>query len=85
MSLTVELKINFFFRSNTIALVVENEEYSLSSLSSDLGGVLGLWLGLAVASLVEMIEMLCLLGYISVKKIFGFVTDVEIEEMVRLI
>jgi hypothetical protein len=50
-----------------------------------MGGGLGLYLGMAVASLVEMIEMLCLLGYICVKKIFGFVTDVEIEEMVRLI
>jgi hypothetical protein len=65
-----------------MTMIVESVDYSLSSLCSDLGGGLGLWLGLAIASLVEIIEMICLLGYICVKRISGFVTDAEIKEMV---
>jgi hypothetical protein len=51
---------------------------------SDLGGVLGLYLGMCIISAVEMLEMMCLLAYITGRRLYGAVSTQQYEEVVRL-
>ena len=73
----VELRI--YLQSNTIAYVVESPTITLSQLLGNLGGVIGLYLGMTVVSAVELAEMLVLLIYVTIKRAFGWV-DWQSEE-----
>jgi hypothetical protein len=67
----VELRI--YLESNTIAYVVEAPANTFSQLLGNLGGVIGLYLGMTVVSAVELAEMIVLFIYVTIKRAFGWV------------
>lgn len=78
------VEVHIYLETNNIMTIEEQPNYGLLQLMNDLGGVIGLYLGLAVVSIFEICELLCILGYIAVKRMLGVVNEYEVEEMVNL-
>ena len=74
--------MHIYLQTNAVEVLAECEDYPLIQLLSDLGGVIGLYLGMTVVALIELGEMLLLLLYIVARRTFNFVTH---EEIVRLV
>ena len=55
----VELLI--YLESNTITVITESADYGVSQLLCDLGGVVGLYIGMTIVSFCEVFELLALL------------------------
>jgi hypothetical protein len=51
--------------SNNEHCVVEEPDYDFAQLLSDLGGVIGLYMGIAVASLIELFETCALFVFVG--------------------
>ena len=47
--------------SAQVIVTKEGEEYDLSSLISDIGGQLGVWIGLSVITAAEVVELIAML------------------------
>jgi uncharacterized membrane protein len=77
------VELNVYVQTNLITNIVESQEYELIQLISDLGGVLGLYLGMCIMSAVEMLEMVCLLAYIAWRRMYGAVSTEQYQEVVR--
>ena len=50
------VELHIYLQSNSIQYVREEPDYEFSQLLSDLGGVIGLYLGMAVVSALELLE-----------------------------
>jgi uncharacterized membrane protein len=77
------VELNVYVQTNSITYIVESQDYEFIQMLSDLGGVLGLYLGMCIISAVEMFEMLCLLVYITCRRMYGAVSSQQYEEVVR--
>ena len=54
-------EVHVYMDSNIITYIEERADYEASQLLSDLGGVVGLYVGMTIVSFFELMEMLCLL------------------------
>jgi hypothetical protein len=78
------VELNVYVQTNSITCIVESQDYELIQMLSDLGGVLGLYLGMCLMSAMEMLEMVCLLLYIAWRRMYGAVSTEQYEELVRI-
>jgi hypothetical protein len=51
-------RLNVYIADSNVVKIMETEDYSHSQLLSDLGGQLGLWVGISVITLVEVLELI---------------------------
>ena len=51
------LRLNVFVSDTSVMRVTETEDYSLGQLVSDIGGQMGLWIGVSIISAVEALEL----------------------------
>lgn len=63
------LKLNIFFEELNFESITEERSYELANFVSDLGGSLGLWIGMSVLSFAEVFELLLLIGYALLRKL----------------
>ncbi len=59
--------------------IVEEGEYAFMQLFADLGAVWGMYLGIAFATLWELVDMIFLLLYVFIARMFGFVSDAQVK------
>ncbi|CAD5111754.1 DgyrCDS1033 [Dimorphilus gyrociliatus] len=52
------LRLNVFISDTTVVKITETDDYNFIQLVSDLGGQLGLWIGVSVVTLMEIIELI---------------------------
>ncbi|XP_020604471.1 amiloride-sensitive sodium channel subunit alpha-like [Orbicella faveolata] len=55
------LKVDIFFEELNYEVISEEPSYELANFVSDLGGSLGLWIGMSVLSFAELFELLLLI------------------------
>ena len=55
------VEVVIYLESNTITVITEQADYEIGRLMSDLGGVVGLYIGMTLASFCELFELLALL------------------------
>ncbi|XP_056012002.1 amiloride-sensitive sodium channel subunit beta-like isoform X2 [Ostrea edulis] len=55
------LKIHVFFSTLATTIIEEEKAYTFGNFLSDIGGQLGLWAGISVLSLAEVLELLVLI------------------------
>ena len=53
--------MHVYLQSNMITYIVESQDYELNQLLGDLGGVVGLYIGMTIVTFFELLELLCLL------------------------
>jgi hypothetical protein len=58
------VELHIYLESNNIQYILEQHDYEFSQLMSDVGGVIGLYLGIAVVSAIELIESCFLYGFV---------------------
>lgn len=63
------LKLNIFYEELNFEFIREERSYELANFVSDLGGSLGLWIGMSVLSFAEVFELLLLIGYALFRKL----------------
>ncbi|KAJ7385389.1 ligand-gated sodium channel [Desmophyllum pertusum] len=63
------LKLNIFFEELNYEVISEELSYELANFVSDLGGTLGLWIGMSVLSFAEIFEFLLLMCYTLARKL----------------
>ena len=51
-------RLNVYIADGNVLKTQESEDYTVSQLLSDIGGQLGLWVGISVITLAEMIELI---------------------------
>ncbi len=51
------LKLNVFPKSNVVSVTTEVPKYTITDLLCNIGGCLGLWVGMSVITLVETIDL----------------------------
>ena len=57
-------EVQVYMHSNQVEVVKEEPDYDFKSLMSDLGGVIGLYIGMAVVGLVELLEFFIMVVYV---------------------
>lgn len=63
------LRLNVFISDTTVVKITETDDYNFIQLVSDLGGQLGLWIGVSVVTLMEIIELIyAIFRYVFLKK-----------------
>lgn len=62
------MKLNIFYEELNYETITEERSYELANFVSDLGGSLGLWIGMSVLSFAEVLELLLLIGYALFRK-----------------
>ncbi|XP_062584908.1 amiloride-sensitive sodium channel subunit alpha-like [Saccostrea cucullata] len=55
------MKLHVFFSTLSTTMIKEEESYTFENFLSDIGGQLGLWAGISVLSLAEVVELLVLI------------------------
>ena len=55
-------KLNVFVADSNVLKTVESPDYTQSQLLSDIGGQLGLWVGISVITLAEVVELVVDIG-----------------------
>ena len=55
-------RLNVYIADSNVIKTVESEDYQTSQLLSDIGGQLGLWIGVSIISLSELIELVIDIG-----------------------
>ncbi|CAG0888604.1 unnamed protein product [Darwinula stevensoni] len=65
------LKVEIFFRSLNLQVIQEKPKYDLYGLVSNLGGVVGIYLGMCVVMLIEILEFLAFLLYDIIRYFLG--------------
>ncbi len=76
-------EVHITLESNIITYIDESAATSTSQLLGSLGGVIGLYLGVCLVSIAELVEFFCLLIYIVLQQCFRTVSSEESHEMVR--
>lgn len=54
-------RLNVYVADNNVIITQESPDYELSQLVSDIGGQLGLWIGISVITITEMLELFWLI------------------------
>ncbi len=67
------VELHLYLQTNGIQMTTEVPDYPFANLLSDLGGVIGLYLGMTVISLVEFSELVIFLVYVYIKRAIGCV------------
>lgn len=57
------LKLNIFYEELNYEVIREERSYELVNFVSDLGGSLGLWIGMSVLSFAEVLELILLIAF----------------------
>ena len=52
------LRLSVYISDSSVLRIVETEAYTLTQLASDVGGLLSLWIGVSIITLVEMAEFI---------------------------
>ncbi|CAG0893502.1 unnamed protein product [Darwinula stevensoni] len=65
------LKVEVFFRSLNLQVIQEQPKYDLNGLVSNLGGVFGIYLGMCVVMLIEVVEFIVVLIIDIIRHFFG--------------
>ena len=78
----LQAEVHVYLQSNMITYIVESQDYEFNQLLGDLGGVVGLYVGMTVVTFFELAELFCLLLYIVFRRCTSYVTKREIEEIV---
>ena len=52
-------KINVYIADTSIIKTTQEIDYTVSDLLSDLGGIMGLWIGMSVLSIAEILHFAC--------------------------
>ena len=52
-------RLNVYIADSNVILTQEEEDYSSTQLVSDIGGQLGLWIGISIITLAEVLELTC--------------------------
>ncbi|CAG0888605.1 unnamed protein product [Darwinula stevensoni] len=74
------LKVEIFFRSLNLQTIQEQPKYDLNGVVSNLGGVFGIYLGMCVVMLIEVLEFLAFLLYDIARHFLGKDSRAEPEE-----
>ena len=61
------VRVNVYLSDMEVEVQEQQPSYRLSNLFSDIGGTLGLWVGLSLLTVVELLQLVVKLGFI----IFG--------------
>ena len=61
------VRVNVYLSDMEVEVQEQQPSYMLSNLFSDIGGTLGLWVGLSLLTVVELIQLVVKLGFM----IFG--------------
>ncbi|CAG0893868.1 unnamed protein product [Darwinula stevensoni] len=69
------VKVEIIFRSLNLHVIEEQPKYDLNGMVSNLGGVLGIYLGICAVMLIEIAEFLILLHFNIIRHFFGTVSD----------
>ena len=56
-------RINVYISDSSVLKTVESEDYTVVLLLSDIGGQLGLWIGVSIITIVEILELIANVGY----------------------
>lgn len=63
------VRLQIFFEDLSLAKTINEESYKIENLLADIGGQLGLWIGVSVLTVVEVLEFLTtLVTYLWVKR-----------------
>ena len=52
-------RLNAYIADSNVIITQEREDYSSTQLVSDIGGQLGLWVGISIITLAEVLELIC--------------------------
>ncbi len=56
-------RINVYITDGGVLKTVESEDYTVVQLLSDIGGQLGLWVGVSIITIVEILELIANVGH----------------------
>ncbi|KAJ7385395.1 ligand-gated sodium channel [Desmophyllum pertusum] len=62
------LQLNVFFEELNYEVIEENLGYELISFISDIGGNVGMWIGVSLLTCAEILELLCIIIHHTIKK-----------------
>ena len=52
-------RLNAYIADSNVIITQEREDYTSTQLVSDIGGQLGLWVGISIITLAEVLELMC--------------------------
>lgn len=52
-------RLNIYIADSNVIVTQEKEDYTSTQLVSDIGGQLGLWVGISIITLAEVLELIC--------------------------
>ena len=52
-------RLNVYIADSNVIVTQEQEDYTSTQLVSDIGGQLGLWIGISIITLAEVLELMC--------------------------
>jgi hypothetical protein len=73
------VEVHIYLETNDIQYIVESQEYGFIQLFADLGAVFGMYLGIAFATVWEMVDMGGMLIYIACTKMFGIINTTAVK------
>ena len=57
------VRVNVYLSDMEVEVQEQQPSYRLSNLFSDIGGTLGLWVGLSLLTVVELLQLVLKLGF----------------------
>ncbi len=75
-------EVHIYIESGLVTYINESALISSSQVMGQLGGTIGLYLGMCIISLVEFVELCCILVYIIIRRCIHRVSKDEAKEMV---
>ncbi|CAH3139010.1 unnamed protein product [Pocillopora meandrina] len=64
------LKLKIYYGELDFEVIEEEEAYTMPSFLSDIGGLMGMWIGISVLTIVELLELIAVL-FITVFKMYS--------------
>ena len=62
------VRLNIFFEDKTLEMTVQIPSYGLVDLCADIGGILGLWAGISIITVIEIVSFIFNLCVIMVHR-----------------